>query len=309
MSSDVIRRGLTLLRAPGAELGFAVRRALRFSRGTPPALASSSEQHAVSDGRHPLAAAGDFGEWAWLAGSERRRLQPRLQRLATRYDLSALLRADVPVETARNCARLEQLERLAGNFALPATDGAVRAADFGSGDFHYAIALQQWLANGGGCDGSARTPRQVVLRGFELDGYGVYRDGFARVDHARARAAAASMDGSEVRYEVADAAFVRLPPQDVVTLFFPFLSAYASLSWGMPLSRLRPRRLLGRAVDSIRPGGWLVVANQTAAEYRRMHRLLAGMPVTRIRRCRFATDLVPEAARTCGQIGSLWLRQ
>jgi hypothetical protein len=112
-----------------------------------------------------------------------------------------------------------------------------------------------------------------------------------------------------VQFQVADAAYVRLPEQDVVSLFFPFLTAYACLSWGAPLSRLRPRRLFERAVLSLRPGGWLVVANQTAKEYERMSRLLADLPVVRIARASFATDFVPHAERTQDQLGSLWQRQ
>ena len=148
-----------------------------------------------------------------------------------------------------------------------------------------------------------------MLRGLELDAYGIYRDGHSRADHARARAQSASVDGSLVQFEVADAAYARLPEQDVVSLFFPFLSAYACLSWGAPLSRLRPRRLLERAVHSLRPGGWLVVANQTPREYLRLTRLLAGLPVVRIGSGWFATDLLPDSERTQDQVGSLWRRQ
>ena len=93
------------------------------------------------------------------------------------------------------------------------------------------------------------------------------------------------------------------------SLFFPFLTAYACLSWGAPLTRLRPRRMLRRAVQALRPGGWLVVANQTVDEHVRLCRLLAGLPVTRIARRSLATDLAPEAWRRDGQIGSIWQRQ
>jgi hypothetical protein len=87
------------------------------------------------------------------------------------------------------------------------------------------------------------------------------------------------------------------------------LTPYACLTWGAPLSRLRPGRLLERAVRSLRPGGWLVVANQTPREYLLLSRRLARLPVTRIARTCFATDLVPDAERTKHQVGSLWQRQ
>lgn len=288
----VMQNGLALLRAPAIEIGFALRSLLRWSRGTP-ALAASLKT--------------DLFEW--VEASRRAELQDRADALRLRYDLGHLDQTAAPDVHCRNLARLEQLEALAGGRSMPCgPDSVVRAADFGCGDFHYAAALAQWLARHGQAPGD-QLARKVVLRGLELDGHGIYRDGHSRADHARARAAAASTDGGTVRFEVADAAHVRLPQQDVVSLFFPFLTAYASLSWGTPLSRLRPRRLLERAVLSLRPGGWLVVANQTAQEHLLLTRCLTDMPVVRIARTSFATDLVPDAQQTESQIGSLWLRQ
>jgi len=109
-----------------------------------------------------------------------------------------------------------------------------------------------------------------------------------------------------VRFEVADASAVRLPEQDVVTLFFPFLGPFACLRWGLPLSRLRPRRLLRAAVRALRPGGWLIVANQTAAEHARLCRWLRPLPVTALAQVPMATELVPWADCTTGQVLSAW---
>lgn len=292
---SVLQNGLALLRAPAIELGFALRSVLRWSRGAP--LLSRN-------------AGGDtFG---WADQDRREHLRARRDAMLAQFDLAHLEDTAAPDVRCRNLARIEQLEALSDGLELPAgSDGVVRAADFGCGDFHYAAGLQQWLARHQPCS-DGRPPeseRRVVLRGLELDGHGIYRDGHSRADHARARAKNASVHGSLVQFEVADAAYARLPEQDVVSLFFPFLTAYACLSWGAPLSRLRPRRLLERAVHALRPGGWLVVANQTEQEYRRMSRLLADLPVVRIARASFATDLVLHAERTQDQLGSVWQRQ
>lgn len=281
----ILQQSVAWMRAPAIEVGFLVRSLLAWSRGVPRWAAEPGRDFEGGRAVAPAAAV-------------------RVARLRQRYDLTAALRTMSPALAAANLARLEQLERLAGDLAVPCgPDGAVRCADLGCGDFHYAPALQQWLSRHAGGE------RRVVLRGIELDGHGIYRDGHSRADHGRARAAQASVDGSVVRYEVADATAVRLPEQDVVSLFFPFVSAYACLRWGAPVSRLRPRRMLERAVASLRPGGWLMVANQTAAEFARTRDLLRGLPVVRIARRRFASDLVPDAERTRGQVGSLWLRQ
>ena len=302
--SRVLRNGLALLRAPATELGFAMRSVLQWSRGEP---------------RLPASAKGSTFGWADM--EQRPVLEKRAERLLTAFDLQPLAATASPAVRCQNLARLDRLEALSHGLCLPvATDGVVRAADFGCGDFHYAAALQQWLARHQAALDSAETDlapgppvagdlRRVVLRGIELDGYGIYRDGHSRADYARARAKFASVAGSLVQFEVADASQIRLPAQDVVTLFFPFLTSYACLRWGAPLSRLRPRRLLLRAVQSLRPGGWLVVVNQTPREHMLLTRLLADQPLVRLARTSFATDMVPAAEQTRDQVGSLWLRQ
>lgn len=285
--SSMLRRSLALLRAPAIEVSYAIRSSLRWSRGEP--------------GPHALCASPTF---AWAPALLRGELEARAAQLESRYGLGDRMVGLEPELRARNFARLEQLHRLADGLAAPASaGGVVRAADFGCGDFHYAPALSRWLSRAG-----AAAPRRVVLRGLECDGYGVYRDGHSRADHGRARAAQSSTEGDVVRFEVADATSARLPEQDVVTLLFPFLTPYACLSWRAPLSRLRPRRLLARAIESLRPGGWLVVFNQTPREHARLCRMLARLPVTRLSRQRLATDLTPDAPQTVGQIGSIWLR-
>jgi len=289
---SVLQNGLALLRAPAIEVGFALRSVLRWSRGAP-----------------VLTDTADGETFGWAEPEHRAALEQRLDVLREQFTLDHFAATQAPDVRSRNFARLEQLEQLSDGLTIPTgPDGVVRAADFGCGDFHYAAALQQWLARHQGA-AEPTEPRRVVLRGLELDGHGIYRDGHSRADHARARASAAAVEGSLVQFEVADAAHSRLPEQDVVSLFFPFLTAYACLSWGAPLSRLRPGKLLERAVQSVRPGGWLLVANQTEGENRRLNRMMEGLPVVRIARCLFATDMVPDAARTQDQVGSLWQRQ
>lgn len=285
---SLLQSGKAILRAPAIEIGFALRSLLRWSRGAP----KRPEGAAVSN-------------FDWADPKRKQVLEQREAVLHERYRLAGLGQALTPELRCHNLARLEQLESLADSLEMPCgPDGVVRAADFGCGDFYYAAALSQWLSRHG-----EEAARPVVLRGLEVDGHGIYRDGHSRADHARARAQAASDHGCTVRFEIADAAYARLPQQDVVSMFFPFLTAYACLTWGTPLSRLKPRKLLERAVRSLRPGGWLVVANQTPEEYLILSRLLARLPVVRIARTSFATDLVPDSERTEGQIGSLWLRQ
>lgn len=280
---SLLRRSLTLLRAPANELTFAVRSRVRWRRGAP---APANEP---KDALFP-----------WLDGAERARADRRAAELVRRFDLDELRGASSRAVFAENLALLDRLEALSPGFEPSASGGALRALDVGCGAFGYATALQRWLSRHG--EGG---PRDVRLRGVEIDGYGIYRDGRSRADHAAAHAALA---GTGVTFEVADFTAMAVSPQDVVTLFFPFLDAFSLLAWGSPLSHLRPRRCLDAAVRALRPGGALVVANQTDAEFERLRHLFADRPVTLVRQTSFATDLVPWHERTGRRVGSLWRR-
>lgn len=277
--ASLLQKSACLLKAPLHEVAFALRSRLRWSRGRPA----------------PIAALPDdlFG---WLPADARRRAEARTTWLERRYDLTALRATSTGLVRAENLALLDRLEALAGREPLPYRDGELRALDVGCGSFQYATGLHRWLARGGA---------RVRLRGVEIDGYGIYRDGHSRADHAVAHARLA---GPGVSFEVADFARLEVPLQDVVTMFFPFLTAFSLLQWGSPLSHLQPRRLLRRAVAAVRPGGLLLVANQTEAEADRLAAALAGSPVTPVARASFATDLVPYGERTSGRVGSLWRR-
>ncbi|MBL9076607.1 MAG: hypothetical protein JNL08_03835 [Planctomycetes bacterium] len=282
---SLLRRCVAAVRIPANELAFAVRAGVAWSRG--PATLPHEDKS---------------GLFAWLPADAAAAAHRRAARLERQYDLAALRAQSTNAVYAHNLALLEGLERLADGAVWPVPPGApLRALDVGSGDFHYATALQRWLARG---DGARRA---AALHGVELDGHGVYRDGHSRADHARAHAALAAA-AAPVQFTVGDAARLRLPAHDVVTAFHPFLTVYPLLQWGLPLSRFRPRRLLRALVAAVRPGGWLVVANQTATEFDRLRALLAGQPVELLRRVPLGSDLVPAAERTAGRVGSLWRR-
>jgi hypothetical protein len=281
---SALQSAAALLRAPAAEVGFLLRQGLRWRRGAPELRDEPKD--------------GLFASAPATAAA--------LDELAAAYALAPLRARSTVAHWLANLALLRGLARLAAAAGepLPTGDGGgVRARDLGSGDFHYAFALQRWLARTG-----VAAPRPVDLLGVELDGHGVYRDGRARADHAVAHAALAACDGATVRYEVADATRGRWPTVDVATAFFPFLSAYACLQWGLPVSRLQPRRFVQRAVAMVRPGGWLVVVNQTASERAQLARLLADQPVRLLAETTWHVEFAPWAARTVGQTGTLWSR-
>lgn len=281
---SLLQHSLAMLRAPANQLAFAVRSRLRWSKGP---VQLPHEDKVVP--------------FPWLEGNAAKEAVRTLARLVADYDLAALQERSTRLVLAENVDLLVRWRDLLGDQPVPVADGATLAAvDVGCGLFQYATALQRGLARVGG-----GPPRRVLLRGVEIDGFGIYRDGHSRADHARAHAVLA---GNGVEFEVADFSRLALPPQDVVTMFYPFLSAYPLLRWGSPLSHLRPRRLLQQVAAAVRPGGWLVVASQTGAEFARLQELLAALPFRLVRQVSFAGRFVPYAPRTEGRIGSLWDR-
>ena len=276
------------MRAPANELAYLVRSTLRWRRGAP-VLRNEDKRDLL---RHLEGAAREASA-AQLADLVAR---GRFERLAAHSSLRTF------AGNLQHFAGLERLSASAG-LALPrGCDGVVRAVDVGCGDFHYASALAAWLESRSGGAGNA------VLRGIEMDGHGVYCDGHSRADHAHAHAALADGERVAVQFQVGDFRHVRLPEQDVVTMFFPFVTAHACLRWGAPVSRLAPRRLFRRAAQTLAPGGWLVVVNQTTTEFERVTALLRGEGLQALATAPWASDLVPWHDRTADQVGSLWRR-
>lgn len=269
------------LRAPGNAFGFLVRQKLAWSRG---------ECRLANEDKAEL--------FPWLAGAERERAEACEREFRARYGLEVLHACSTRLHYAENLALLEVLERLFAQQPRPRPELApLRALDVGCGSFQYATALTRFLARA--------TRAEVELVGLELDAHGIYDDGHSRADHARAHACLA---GPGVAFEAGDFLALRPSPLDVVTLFYPFLTRHALLAWGLPLAHFRPHELLAAAVASLRPGGRLVVANQTSEEFALLRKLLARHPLTLVTQASFASKLVPYAERTSERIGSLWRR-
>lgn len=181
-----------------------------------------------------------------------------------RYALAGLRARSSAANYRKNLYLIDILERAGEGLDLPPREAdTLRAADVGSQDFHYAFGLERWLGRGNRPDGAS--PRAVGLEGVEVDGHGIYPDFRSRRDHARAYAA--QTGNPEVTYRVAD--FARAPggPYDLITWFYPFVTAHHLLLWGLPLTLYRPAALVESTFASLRPGGWMIVTAHTEKEH------------------------------------------
>jgi SAM-dependent methyltransferase len=120
--------------------------------------------------------------------------------------------------------------------------------DVGCASFWYAATLAAFFR-----------PRQLL--GVDLEGHRLFRDGRTRIDYAAGYVARVP----HARFVVGD--YRRhAEPADLITAWFPFLSAPALLAWRLPLSLLDPAGLFGRIRRNLTPGGLFVMVNHGPAE-------------------------------------------
>lgn len=232
---------LAWFRAPGNALHFAVRQTLRWSRGVP-VLADEPKE----------------GLFDYLADEHRPAALSREVVLRTRYGLDPLRQCSTRLVYRDNLYVIDALESVTRD-APPPGPGPLRALDIGSQSWTYVFGLERFLSRWG-----SEAPRDVALTGVEVDGWVVLRDLHSRRDHALAHVA--STGNPSVTYRVEDILTTPERDLDVVTLFYPFLTRYALLQWGLPLRMLAPERIVARALSLLRPGGVLIAFNQTELE-------------------------------------------
>jgi hypothetical protein len=54
---------------------------------------------------------------------------------------------------------------------------------------------------------------------------------------------------------------------DIIFIFYPLLLRYQLLLWGLPLRFFAPQKILSKAAELTRSGGWLVVFCHTQREH------------------------------------------
>jgi SAM-dependent methyltransferase len=171
----------------------------------------------------------------------------RIAALQERYQVR--FESELGVQTSLN--NYEYLDIL--DHAWPSTaplrpQGMEQLCDVGCASFWYAAALDAFFR-----------PRAMV--GVDVEGYRMFRDGRTRSDYA------AGYVGQRPngRFIVADY-LTYTEPADVITAWFPFLTPAAILAWRLPLSLLRPERLIRQIHHNLNPGGLFVMVNHGVEE-------------------------------------------
>jgi hypothetical protein len=264
---------LAYTRIPGNALSFWIRQTLHWSRGIPKLPQEPKDglfDYLNDDGDDDADKSGTD------AGKESARAEAREADLRERYHLEPLARASTAALYRKNLYLIDILEKATEGLPVPAPGlEGIKALDVGSQDWHYVFGLERWLRF---ADYADRTQgRTLDLTGLELDGYGIYPDFHSRKDYAQAYAAQTGNPG--IRYAVGD--FLKsgvlksgvlqngeeAGGYDAITIFYPFVTRYQLLLWGLPLRFFSPRNFLARAAALTRPGGWLVVFCHSLREH------------------------------------------
>jgi hypothetical protein len=239
------------VKAPLDAVSFAVRTRLRITRG-PYVLA-----HEAKDSL-----------FAYLDADGAARAYAREAVLRQRYDLDAYAAHSTQDDYREVLYHLDVLDELGALPELRPQAGAasLRALDVGSKDFRYALAIERWITR--------KTRQNVQLRGVEIDGNGVYRNLYTRRDRAEAYCRAV---GPHVAFDVHDFLTYASPTLDLLTVFFPFVLPFALVAWGLPMGTFAPEKFFARYKELVRPGGLLLIANQSAEEKARAIELLEAV--------------------------------
>lgn len=170
----------------------------------------------------------------------------RIAALQSRYQV----RFEAGLSAATSINNYEYLDVLdcawrSAGLSQPA--GAV-VCDVGCASFWYAAALNAFFR-----------PRR--LTGIEVEGYRLFKDGHTRLDYALGYIERMS----NTRFVVAD--YLRhTEAADIITAWFPFLTPAAILAWRLPLSLLRPARLMQNVHRNLAPGGLFIMVNHGSDE-------------------------------------------
>ncbi len=170
----------------------------------------------------------------------------RIAALQGRYQVRFELR--MSAVTARN--NYEYLDILDRAWDV---DGRLRPrggllCDVGCASFWYAAALDAFFS-----------PTRIV--GVDVEGHRLFRDGHTRIDYANGYLA----PFSDARFVVADYRDVDLRAE-IITAWFPFVTAAALLAWRLPLSLLDPQALFRRVHANLVPDGMFVLINHGHSE-------------------------------------------
>jgi hypothetical protein len=213
----------------------------------------------------------------------------RIEELAVRYGArsESWLSEDTSLN---NYAYLDVLDRAFAAARPELREGLPAGAalgDVGCANFWYASALQVFFRPG-------------RLDGYDVEAFRRYANGHTRQDYA----AGYARRWPETRFHGLDYRQVSTPA-DLITCWFPFVSAEPLLAWGLPLKLLKPIDLFEKMAGNLSSGGGLFMVNHGAGEAQIAADYAVSAGFRRLLSWEHAAPLLP---RPRSPVASYWQR-
>lgn len=158
--------------------------------------------------------------------------------------------------TCRNyLENLAVIELLESYLYVEESRKSVKILDIGSKNWFYAAGEWHFFKY-------CNREKEIYLDGIEIDAFRVYSDFHTRYDYAQFYI----KNLENTRYITKDF-LLHKDGYDYITWFFPFVTEYPLLEWGLPLSVYKPVEMLRHGYNSLNIGGKLLIVNQDEKEY------------------------------------------
>lgn len=157
---------------------------------------------------------------------------------------------------------------------------SVKVLDIGSKNWFYACGEWSFFKYN-------NNEREVFLDGIEIDAFRLYSDLHTRYDYAQFYI----KNLENTRYLAKD--FLEHNEKyDYIMCFFPFVTEYPLLEWGLPLNTFKPVEMLWHAYESLNPNGKLLIVNQDEHEYDIQENLIKELRLNYERKGAFVSDFL-----------------
>lgn len=137
-----------------------------------------------------------------------------------------------------------------------------RILDIGSKNWFYAAGEYKFFVYN-------NFEKEIWLDGIEIDAFRMYSNFYTRRDYAGYY----TKYLANCRYFFGDLLKHR-EKYDYITWFFPFVTEFPLLEWGLPLNTFKPLEMLQHAAGLLNPNGIMLIVNQDENEYMIQEKLL-----------------------------------
>jgi len=190
--------------------------------------------------------------------------------------------------TRRNyLENLAVIELLENSLSIHESENSIKVLDVGSKNWFYASGEWHYFKYAG-------NNKEIFLDGIEIDAFRVYSDFHTRYDYAQSYI----KNLENTRYIAKD--FLKHDEKyDYIIWFFPFVTEFPLMEWGLPLSKFKPDEMLKHAYNSLNPNGKILIVNQDENEYALQENLIKSLNLHYEKKGNFENSFIEYERKRC----------